>query len=158
MATIRLKREEAIALVKEARDKFVKSHHYATVIEEGEAILKKLKSVRSYEERLVSYHKKIAKGLADGSITVTASGSLKNAPVKPKVAGGETLDGKRSQSYYYCKDAEDVKESLERYKQDLVAATAPFDAQIRLFEISADDVVEVEQGNLNNLLSGRRYY
>lgn len=157
MATIRLKREEALKIIKEARQK-VWDEHQNNGILEGEELLEELSKTRPYSERLGEWYQEVAAGIMDGTITVNPTGSLKNAPQRPKLDGAEKviLNGKGfSSRWRYCNTVVQFEETLNLYRKQRDNAVADYDAQILLFELSADELIEIEQGTINKLLSGR---
>lgn len=173
MATIRLKREEALNLLRQSEEKFREASHSMQMIKFGEALLEKMENSAPYVDRTIAWHRAVADGLADGSITMTKGGALKDAPAKPKTDGQEIITNfgedydiygrarvRRDVPWEYqqCKTPDDVREVIKDYVSRLEVDLSPITSQITLFSLSDDEYIEVDQGNFHGLLSGRRMY
>lgn len=168
MATIRIKREEALNLLREAEESSRKNQWQTPIIEYGDALAAEMDVAAPYAERVEAWYRAMADGVADGTITFTKGGAPKNAPPKPQKNGAEIARtaahgrrhyGVRDEAYHFdeCKNADEVRQVVENLKEQRESALAPIKAQITLFSLSADEVIEVDQGNFHGLLSGRRY-
>lgn len=166
MATIRIKREEALNLLREAEETARKNSGETQYIEYGEALAKEMDSAAPFLDRMQEWHRAVAQGLADGSITLTKTGALKGAPVKPKPSGAEISknstrrDSFHSGAAYYfaeCVDVDDVRRVTEKFRQQREDRLSPIKAQITLFSLATEDEIEVDQGNFHGILSGRFY-
>lgn len=124
MATIRIKREEALNLLREAEETARKNQWQTPVIEYGEALAEEMDSAAPYTERVEAWHRAVADGIADGTITFTRAGTLKDAPPKPKKDGAEIAKSKTHKQRYYgvrseayqfgeCESADAVREVVD---------------------------------------------
>ena len=167
MATIRLKREEALNLLREAEEETRKNQWETPVIEYGEALAEEMDNAAPYVERMETWYRAVADGIADGTITFTKGGAPKGAPPKPQKDGAEIARtaaygyrhyGARVEAYHYddCKSADDVRKVVAALKEQREKALGAVKAQITLFSMSADDVIEVDQGNFHGILAGRQ--
>lgn len=172
MATIRIKREEALNLLREAEETIRGSMNETHSIAFGEALFEKMENSAPFIERTAAWHKAVAEGLAEGSITLTKTGALKGAPAKPKTDGqeiianfGEDYEGRGAYGrrnlrdvpweYHDCKTAADVREVINEQTKNRESRLRPITSQITLFSLSDDEYIEVDQGNFHGLLSGR---
>lgn len=165
MTTIRLNKDKAIELLNTAMEEARANSRYQGVIEFGEALVEKLSTAAPYKERLAEWHTSVAAGLADGTISITSNGNLsKDAPTKPKLEATEILkdlakDGRRRSHDAYAFESAttvaQVQKIIDSHKAAVEDSLSGYKAQIAMFELSADDVIEVDQGNFFALTSGR---
>lgn len=120
------------------------------------------------KDRLVRWHKDIAKGLKDGSITVSTSGKLKSAPPRPSltnvVAASTKTHATRYHRHWYGYEHMSLDE-LKKYRAEaqarLDALLEPLTTAIRLLGMSTETAVEIQTADYQRLLSlniNGRYY
>lgn len=143
-------------LLKELSDKraevFEKT--YAKDIAELEDMLTSVTTKESFTEELAAWHKDIAEGLADERYQVSASGTVKGAPPKPKVGSRKSGVTGRRRNHYYLTTEADIKSQLDHYKAVRDQAVEPLDTAIKLLNMSKDSEVTISSGDYQNLLSG----
>lgn len=165
MTTIRLDKNKAIDLLNTAMEEARTNSRYQGIIEFGEALIEKLNTAAPYKERLAAWHTAVAAGLADESISITSNGNLsKDAPAKPKLEATEIIKDLSRSGHRRAHDAyafegattvAQVQKIIDSHKAAVEDSLSGYKAQIAMFELSADDVIEVDQGNFFALTSGR---
>lgn len=160
-AMLTLNKADLIAKL-EARVEEISERPNALIAELKEGI-ETLKSAKSYTNSLGEWHAAVAEGLADGSITLTESGKLKNAPARPKM-GEHSLNLSIDMGYYRNRQwtEEDLNEWIEREEEGLAATLKPIHTALDLLHMSMDETVQVDSADYQAMLSGntpgRRYY
>ena len=122
------------------------------------------------KDRLVRWHKDIAKALKDGSVTVSPSGKLKGAPPRPSLtnvvgASGTTATTARRRRHHWEWYGHMSLDELKAYRADaqtrLDALLEPLTTAIRLLDMSTETAVEIQTADYQKLLSlniNGRYY
>lgn len=122
-----------------------------------------LKTAKSYASSLAEWHAEVAQGINDGTITLTDSGKLKNAPTRPKV-GEHTLALSIDTGYYRNRQWTEagLLELIKNEEANLAAGLKPIQSALELLHMSMDEVVQVDSADYQALLSGsvqtHRYY
>lgn len=134
---------------------------YAEEIKEIKAALKNVITSATVTKALVKYHKDIAKGLDDGSITLSTSGRLQNAPAKP-ATGSILVPQSVRRLYGYGRSEytteEDLKTQLAHYEKNVAQYKKPVEAAIKLLNLSTDTEVVIKSADYQALLSGPTRY
>jgi hypothetical protein len=154
--TLTLPKDELLASLNEHRDEIVKKFT-AQNLDPLDSLIAEVKNTGSLKDRLVRWHKKVAKGLADGSITVTPSGGLKNAPPKPSnknvTATSASAVARNYRSWYGSMTLQDLVEYRDREAERMAEVIRPLTTAITLLEKSVDTQVTIESGDYQRLLS-----
>ena len=160
-AMLTLNKDDLIAKL-EARIDEISEDPTALIAELKDGI-ETLKSAKSYAASLGEWHAAVAEGLAEGSITLTESGKLKNAPARPKL-GAHTLNLSIDTGYYRQRQwtEEGLLSVVKSVEAQLAADLKPILTALELLHMSMDETVQVDsadyQAMLSGTLSGRRYY
>ena len=159
-AMLTLNKADLIAKL-EARVEEISERPNALIAELKEGI-ETLKSAKSYAASLGEWHAAVAEGLADGSITLTESGKLKNAPARPKL-GAHTLNLSIDTGYYRQRQwtEDDLNTLVKDEESRLAHALKPIHTALDLLSMSVDETVQVDSADYQALLSGTsftRYY
>ena len=159
-AMLTLNKADLIAKL-EARVEEISERPNALIAELKEGI-ETLKSAKSYSTSLGEWHAAVAEGLADGSITLTESGKLKNAPARPKL-GAHTLNLSIDTGYYRQRQwtEDDLNTLVKDEESRLAHALKPIHTALELLHMSMDETVQVDSADYQALLSGighPRYY
>lgn len=160
-AMLTLNKADLIAKL-EARVEEISERPNALIAELKEGI-ETLRTGKSYAAALGEWHAAVAEGIASGDITVTDSGKLKNAPVRPKI-GLHSLNLSIDSGYYRHRQwsEEDLNAWIKREEEALAAALKPIQTALDLLSMSVDETVQVDSADYQALLSGppsgRRYY
>lgn len=121
-----------------------------------------LKSAKSYALSLGEWHAAVAEGLADGSITLTETGKLKNAPARPK-KGEHSLSLSIDTGYYRSRQwtEDQLLDYISKLESNLAQDLKPLQTALDLLHMSVDETVLVDSADYQALLSGTvstRYY